>query len=140
MKNVKVEINTEEVTRIAAKLDLNTEQIIRRIAFQIEGEAKQNAPYDTTALRNSIYTRTSEFDGYGQASKAATSSNPEAQTEPHPEPKKNAAHVGPCVEYAEYVEYPGAVRKGGERPYLTPAAEHVAERYNNGKEWEDLIK
>ena len=137
---LKFTLDTKELDRIASKLNVNRDAIIRRAAFEVEGEAKQNAPYDTTALRNSIYTVTGDHNGYSSAANSAQSKNPEVRTEAFPNPPKGAAYVGACVEYAEYVEYPGAVRKGGERPYLTPAAEHVAERYNNGKEWEDLIK
>jgi hypothetical protein len=136
----RVVLDTKEVDRICKVLNVNRDAIIRRAAFQIEAEAKKNAPYDTTALKNSIYTVTGDHNGYHQAATSAKAKNPDVQTEAFPTPAKGSAHVGACVEYAEYVEYPGAVRKGGERPYLTPAAELIANRYNEGKEWEELIK
>lgn len=133
-------LDTKELDRIAAKLNVKRDAIVRRAAFEIESEAKQNAPYDTTALRNSIYVVTENEDNYGQAANSAKAKNPEIQTEPHPHPPKGSAYVGPCVEYAEYVEYPGAVRKGGERPYLTPAAEKVSNKYNSGEAWKELCE
>lgn len=136
----KIVLDTKEVDRIAKALGTNRNAIVRRAAFEIEAEAKQNAPYDTTALKNSVYTVTGNHNGYNAAASRVQSKNPDARMEPFPNPPDGAAYVGACVEYAEYVEYPGAVRKGGERPYLTPAAEHVAQRYNDGKEWEDLTK
>lgn len=133
-------LDTKELDRIAKQLNTNRDAIIRRAAFEVEREAKQNAPYDTTALKNSIYTVTGKDNGYATASKNVKRKRPEAQTEAFPTPPKGSAFVGACVEYAEYVEYPGAVRKGGERPYLTPAFETVTNKYNDGKAWEDLVK
>lgn len=140
MNNMVWKLDTKELDRIAAHLNLNRDAIVRRAAFEVEGEAKQNAPYDTTALRNSIYTVTGDHNGYSSAANSAQSKNPEVRTEAFPSPPKGAAYVGACVEYAEYVEYPGAVRRGGERPYLTPAFERVTNKYNDGKAWEDLVK
>ncbi len=144
----KMRIDTREVDRIMKALDVNADQIIRMIAFEIEAEAKQKAPYETTALRNSIYVETKKgaFSGGNQSSFGDVASNVAeknacATVEKFPSPKKQGyAHVGPCVDYAIYVEYPGKVRRGGERPYLTPAAEEVARRYNSGEKWEDLTK
>jgi hypothetical protein len=133
-------LDTKELDRIAAKLNVNRDAIIRRAAFEVEAQAKQNAPYDTTALRNSIYVVTDKEDNYSQAANKAKANNPEVRTEPHPKPTKGSVFVGPCVEYAEYVEYPGAVRKGGERPYLTPAAENVMNKYNSGEAWKELCE
>jgi hypothetical protein len=135
-----VRLDTRECDRIAAKLGTNVDAVIRRAAFQIEELAKNKAPWDTTALKNSIYTATSKEDGYSKAASEANNKQPGVETEPFPIPEKEGyANVGACVNYAVYVEYPGAVRKGGERPYLTPAAEEVAKRYNSGKEWESII-
>ncbi len=133
-------LDTKELDRIAKALNTNRDAIVRRAAFEVEREAKQNAPYETTALKNSIYTVTGDYNGYQGAANGAQAKNPGVRTEAFPTPQKGAAHVGACVEYAEYVEYPGAVRKGGERPYLTPAFESVSNKYNDGKAWEDLVK
>lgn len=134
-----VRLDTTECDRIASKLGTNVDAVIRRAAFQIEALAKQKAPYDTTALKNSIYTATSKEDGYSKAASEAESKQPGVETESFPVPDKEGyANVGPCVNYAIYVEYPGAVRKGGERPYMAPAVEEVMQKYNSGKEWESI--
>lgn len=144
----KVRIDTREVDRIMKALDVNADQVIRMIAFEIEADAKIRAPYDTTALRNSIYVETKKGafsngsqSSIGNVSSTVTDKNPTATVEKLPAPAKEGyAHVGPCVDYAIYVEYPGNVRKGGERPFLTPAAEEVARRYNSGDKWKGLTK
>ena len=134
-----VKLDTTECDRIAAKLGTNVDAVVRRAAFEIERLAKDKAPWDTTALKNSIYTSTSKEDGYSRAASDAQGKQPGVNTESFPQPTElGYANVGPCVDYAIYVEYPGAVRKGGERPYLTPAAEEVAKKYNSGKEWESI--
>lgn len=136
-----IKLDTKECDRIASVLGTNVDGVIRRAAFEIEEAAKNKAPWETTALKNSIYTTTSKEDGYAKAEGDAKDKNPDVETEPFPVPDKEGyANVGACVNYAVYVEYPGAVRKGGERPYLTPAAEEVAQKYNSGKEWEEIIK
>lgn len=135
-----VVIDTKEADRIAKSLNINRDGVIRRMAFQIEALAKQLAPYETTALRNSIYTETSKDSNFSATSSAAQSSRPGVTTIQHPKPEEGFANVGPSVNYAEFVELPGNVLKAGQRPYLTPAVEQVLQRYNSGQEWEELTK
>ena len=132
-------LDTREVDRIIAALDGNREKVGRSIAFEVEGEAKRRAPYDTTAMLNSIYVVTKDFDGYGQASSQASAKNKDVQTQPHPRPDGDViARVGPCVNYAEYVEL-GTSRQAPQ-PFLTPAAESVFRRVNDGTYWRELVK
>jgi HK97 gp10 family phage protein len=131
-------LDTKECDRIMKQLGTNRDGIVRRIAFQIEGVAKQLSPYDTTAMRNSIYTETSTDSGYSKADSEAKSKRPGITTIQHPKPDKGFANVGPSVNYAEYVEL-GTSRQSAQ-PFLTPAVEQVAQKYNNGKEWEELTK
>ena len=70
---------------------------VKKIAFDVTADAKQRAPVDTGALRNSI-------------------GPPE-----HPEPFVWEIPVG--VEYAAFVEF-GTVHQGPQ-PYLTPALEKI---------------
>lgn len=138
-----VRVDTKELDRIAARLNTNRKAIGRRIAFEIEKEAKQriseNHSVITGAMMNSNYTVTQDFDGYAAASGAAKSLNPKAETAPHPQPTGNiVANVGPCVDYAEYVET-GTSRMGAQ-PYLTPAVEKVAQKYNDGSAWKELVE
>ena len=71
-------------------------QVVRKAAFDIEAQAKANAPVDTGALRNSIQAETTgELEG----------------------------EVGVGVEYGPYVEF-GTV-KTAPQPFLGPAVDAV---------------
>ena len=131
-------LDTRELDRIVANCDKSRDQIIRRLAFEIEGDAKQNAPYDTTALRNSIYTVTANEDNYQQASGAAQEKRPGVQTEPHPKPNEGEARVGPCVDYAAYQEF--GTSKMPAHPYLTPAFEKVRGKFEDGTTFKELCE
>jgi phage gpG-like protein len=145
-----VKLDTRELDRIMKNLSINRDQMIRKIAFEVEAQAKQNAPVDTSAMRNSIYTVTAQQDGYGAAMAAAKGQNPEVETTPHPKPKNGAAHVGPSVEYAAAVELGhltkpfrktyGAQRFVAAQPFLVPAVEQVGAKYNDGSKWQELVK
>jgi HK97 gp10 family phage protein len=133
-----VRLDTAELDRIMKNLGLNRDGMVRKIAFEVEAQAKINAPVDTSAMRNSIYTVTPQQDGYGAASGAALSANPKAATAQHPKPAQGVAHVGPCVDYAEYVEL-GTSRMAAQ-PFLVPAVEQVGNAYNDGSKWQELVK
>lgn len=133
-----IKLDTRELDRIMKNLSINRDQMIRKIAFEVEAQAKQNAPVDTSAMRNSIYTVTAQQDGYGAASGAAVGANPKVATAPHPPPANGAAHVGPCVEYAGYVEL--GTSKMAAQPFLVPAVEQVGNEYNDGSKWQELVK
>jgi HK97 gp10 family phage protein len=80
--------------RIAAQLEPKASAVVRKTAFDIEADAKQRAPVDTGALRNSIQaTMTGDL----------------------------SAEVMPGVNYAVFVEY--GTSRASAQPYLTPAAE-----------------
>lgn len=134
-----IKLDTKELDRIAKQLNVKREAVGWRMAFQIEKRAKELAPYETGALRNSIYTVTQKEDGYGKAQSAAKSANPGVMTNPHPTPTGNIiANVGPCVNYAEYQEF--GTSKMGAQPYLTPAVEEITQKYNSGEEWKELVE
>jgi HK97 gp10 family phage protein len=133
-----IKLDTAELDRIMKNLSINRDQMVRKIAFEVQDAAKQLAPVDTSALQNSIYTVTAEADGYGAASGEAKSANGNALTAPHPAPKTGAAHVGPCVDYAEYVEL-GTSRMAAQ-PFLVPAVEQVGNAYNDGSKWQELVQ
>jgi hypothetical protein len=137
---IEVDLDMSVLLEMRENAGLNAEQIVRKIAFEVEGETKKNAPVDTSALMNSVYTVTENENGYSVASAAVQNSNPDARTEPHPSPAKGEAVVGPCVEYAEYVEYPGTVRRKGVRPYFTPAVEKVFSKYKDGMAWREVAE
>ena len=131
-------LDTKKLDAIVANCDMKTEQILRRLAFEIEGIAKQLAPYDTTALRNSIYTVTEKEDNYQQASADAISKRPGIETEAHPKPGKGEARVGPCVEYAAYQEF--GTSKMSAQPYMTPAVEKVRGKFEDGSTYKELCE
>jgi HK97 gp10 family phage protein len=133
-----IQIDTKEVDRIMSQLGTNRDGVVRMMAFEVEGVSKQLAPYDTTAMRNSIYTETSKESGYGQASSEAQEKRPDVTTIQHPKPEEGFANVGPSVNYAEYVEL-GTSRQAAQ-PFLTPAVEQVAQKYNSGEKWKELTK
>ena len=54
MSNVKSD--TTELDRIIANMPRNTDAVTGKVAFMVEGMAKQLAPTDTYALRQSINT------------------------------------------------------------------------------------
>ena len=134
-----IKIDSKELDRIIRALDGNKEKAGRMIGFELEAEAKKRAPIKTSAMSNSIYTVTQKHDGYSQASGAAKRANKDAETSPHPRPAGNViARVGPSVNYAEYVEF-GTSRMAAQ-PFLTPAAEKVAQKINNGDYWKVLVE
>jgi hypothetical protein len=133
-----VTLDTTKLDQIAAQLQIKTERVLMRFALQVEVEAKQLAPIDTSALRNSIYTVGQGADGYKEASSAAEAANPAVQTEALPTPVlPTIAHVGPCVDYAAYLEF-GTARMAA-HPYLMPALEHQSQKLNDGSMWAELF-
>lgn len=123
--DARVTLDTSKLDAIIRNLDANAHDAVRAIAFAIEAKAKPKTPYDTGALRSSIYTRVgNKVDGYGIASAEARQRRQEAEIVELPAPKNNTtAHVGPCVEYGLAVEL-GSARRAG-RPYLGPAVREV---------------
>ena len=132
-------LDTRELDKIVRNMDGNKNKVGRMLGFELEAEAKKRAPRLTGAMSNSIYTVTKEHDGYASASGAARQANPDAMTQAHPKPSGNVlARVGPCVNYAEYVEF-GTSRMAAQ-PYLTPAAEVVFQKVNSGEYWRKLVE
>ena len=139
MSDFSIRLDTTELDRVAKKLDINRKRLAKRIAFEVENEAKQFAKVVTGAMMNSIYTVTQDTDGYSRAASAAKAKNPDANIVQIPKPYGEVlARVGPCVDYGEFVEF-GTSRMGAQ-PYLTPAVEKVAQEYNDGSKWEELVK
>ena len=138
MQSTNWRLDTTELDRIVANSEMKAEQVLRRLAFEVEGNAKMLAPYDTTALRNSIYTVTEKENDYDKAENAAKSKNPRVQTEAHPKPGKGEARVGPCVDYAEYQEF--GTSKMAAQPYLIPAVERVRSKFEDGSTYKEICE
>ena len=132
-------LDTRELDKIIRNMEGNKEKVGRMIGFELEAEAKKRAPRDTSAMSNSIYTVTKDYNGYAAASGKAKAYNPKAETQPHPKPTGNViANVGPCVNYAEFVEF-GTSRQAAQ-PFLTPAAESLSRKLNDGTYWRKLVE
>lgn len=121
-----VTVDTSRLNRILRDLDDNTHDAVRAVAFAVQGIAQAKTAFDTGALRNSIYTRIGNEDGYNAAAAAAKAKNPDVETAPLPTPKNDTtAHVGPCVEYGIYQEFGTRYMRG--RPFMVPAINQVAD-------------
>jgi len=132
-------LDTRELDKIIREMDNNKEQVAVELGFQLQAEAQKRAPRLTSAMSNSIYVVTKKSDGYAAASGAARQANPKALTQPHPKPSGNVlANVGPCVNYAEFVEF-GTSRMAAQ-PFLTPAAEIISQKINDGTYWRKLVE
>lgn len=119
---IAVELVFNHIGKIKAEARAKADKIVRKTAFDIEAGAKQNAPVDTAALENSIYTATKNDSNYDTATSTALGKNPDAHILPEVRPTDDlTAVVGPSVDYGLVVEM-GSHKKGA-RPYLGPAAE-----------------
>ena len=120
-----VEIDTRRLNALIRKIPGNVATAVGATAFAIQRQAQINAPVDTSALRNSIYTRIgNQPDGYSAMAAEVSSLNPEAVLGQLPEPENaTTAYVGPSVEYGVHVEL--GTSKRGAQPYLGPAVEAV---------------
>lgn len=95
--SVTVSVTFDRFPEIAAALPDQTRAVVRKASFDVEGQAKNRAPVDTGALKNSIST---EFEDNGLT-----------------------GIIAPHVEYATLVEF--GTRRMSAQPYMTPAAEAV---------------
>ena len=117
-----LKVDTQVAEQLLKDIPEKTDRIVRKHAFAIEAAAKIMAPVDTSALKNSIHTRTSKTDGAADAESMATSANPGYGFDPAPKAKKlGIAYVGAGMEYAFYVEF-GTSRTPAQ-PFLGPAVE-----------------
>lgn len=152
-------LDTKMLDAIVRDCDKKGEQILRKLAFEIEKTAKQLAPYDTTALRNSIYTQTSKGEysdgrsaGFTGIESKVHEKRPDAKTDQLPTPNDNEVFVGPCVDYGASVEfghgYGVSYSSSGEvdfakgyvdpHPYLTPAVEAIRSKFESGETYREL--
>lgn len=123
-----IKLDTTELDRIAAGLNVNVEQVIKAFAFEVEAEAKTLAPVATGALRASIYTRVKGGGG-----------SQNTQSTDIPAPGGNViAMVGSGIEYAIYQEL-GTSRMSAQ-PFLGPAVEDRAHDLNDGAMWRKLFE
>lgn len=125
---VKVTSHTRGLRELRETIERNADRIVRKTAFDLQGEAMQRAPVDTGYLKNSIYVRTEDSSGYAEAGEKAGEQNPEGQMLPEvPRPGKHTAIVAVGAEYGIYVEM-GTARRAA-TPFLAPAAERARPQF-----------
>lgn len=106
-------VTFNKLPAISAELQRVVSQIVRKAAFDIEAAAKAQAPVDTGALKNSIYTVTSDSSDYsgGDMPQVDTPAN------------DHTAYVAVGMSYGIYQEYGTSHMPA--QPYMTPAVEGV---------------
>lgn len=106
------------IPKLTQDLRSDLSAVIRKGAFDIEGQAKVAAPVDTGALRASIYVSVQGGGDYSAAEAAAKASNAKAELFPENAPSEPlTAHVAVGVSYGAPVEF--------KKPFLLPAVERV---------------
>lgn len=88
-------------------------QVVKKTCFDIEARAKTAAPVDTGALKNSVYTVTSDSSDYSAGGLPQVPAPADDQT----------GYVAVGMSYGIYQEYGTSHMPA--QPYLTPAAEGV---------------
>lgn len=98
-------MDSRGLDRLLRELPRESDQVVRKAAFDIEAKAKQKAPVDTGFLRNSIAMVDTDA-GDGQA------------------------EVVVGADYGTYVEFGTSSREA--QPYMTPAVEAVRPQFEKG--------
>ena len=113
--SVSIYINTDELERIAAQLETKTDQVIKELAFEAEGNTKAMAPYDTGYLLSSIHTDPIEVSWM---------------------------RISVDANYAIYQELGFTHYISGQfiqNPFLTPAIEMIATKFLSPASWAPLF-
>jgi HK97 gp10 family phage protein len=117
-----VTVEKDETRGAARRMGDLLDRAVRKVAFDIEREAKEAAPVDTGALRASIHTVTWQDDGYAAAASAAVAADPHAQVFPGVRPDgPHEAVVAVAAAHGAFVEM-GTVRQAAQ-PFFRPAVE-----------------
>jgi HK97 gp10 family phage protein len=134
MSDIKITLDTAKLDQIAASLKKNRNDILAAFGFEVERQAAQLAPKDTSTLANSIHTKIQGGGGTRPQDPANGASMEEL-----PEPEGNTVViVGSGVEYAVYQEL-GTERMAAQ-PFLGPALENQAHKLNSGETWGKLVE
>ena len=124
--SVSVYIDTTELDRIAAQLDVKKAQVLRTLGAKVEIVAKSLCPVDTGALWNSLHMFMPDN------STARIESKPGAV---------NANTGAPVAEYGIYQELGFHHYRDGfvHNPFLTPAVESIATEFVSPQTWSPLF-
>lgn len=109
MSRSTIVISFNHFPEIAAALPDETSQVVRKVAFDVEAEAKMLVPVDTGNLKNSI-RMVMEPDAIEAVVDIEPGKTPPGKTS-----------TTTSAEYAPYVEF--GTHKMGAQPFMTPAAE-----------------
>ncbi len=89
---------------------------VKKVAFDVEAQAKTHAAVDTGFMKNSVYTVTVDSSDY-------SADGIDALPQVDAPPDDHTAYVGVGANYAVYVET-GTSRMAAQ-PFMAPAAAHV---------------
>jgi len=101
-----------------------SDELIRKLAFDIQAHAQIEVPVDIGFLKNSIYTVTKRDSGHAAALAGASGRAPDRIMAPSPALGDADAAVVAGASYAFWVEIKY-------KPYLYPAVEAVARKGGN---------
>lgn len=132
-----IQLDTKPLEHMVAMMNDVASIVVRKIAFDVEANAKSLAPVDLGALKASIYVSTRGESSYRANSNEAFFLRPSADIAPEIAASSQLeAIVGVPMGYAAFVEF-GTSRMGAQ-PFLTPAIE--MERENANKAWAAVFK
>jgi HK97 gp10 family phage protein len=128
MTEIPVSVNTEVLNRLIDENPKIVDKAIRSTAFDVERLSKRNAPWLTGALKNSIFTKTSQGSGFSQAASDASGKRPGVKlADPTPDCQLMEAYIAVGVNYGYFVEF-GTGRMSA-RPFMRPAAEEAPKMF-----------
>jgi hypothetical protein len=102
-------------------VDGASDEILTKLAFEVEAVAKPGAPVDIGFMRNAIYTVAPEHNGRQAAEAEARGANPDAAIAPELHIAEHEATVHGAAEYTIYQE-----QRGGFLYRALEAAQKVA--------------
>jgi len=135
--SVTTKLDMRELETITRELMPKAEALVDKTAFDVQGHAANEAPFETGALKSSIYTSTSRSDGGMASVAAALAKNPTAKVATIPQPSDDlVAHVGPSVEYGLYQEL--GTSKMPAHPFMVPSVEFLRPYWDRA--WKALFR
>ena len=111
---------TKVLQTIRKELPERAEELVIAMAIDLENEFAENAPRDTTAMAETVYSQTSHGAYYrGKPTTVAAMEarakalNPDAEMSPSPKPtNRTTVYIKPIVKYFQWVEFGSSVRPG----------------------------
>jgi HK97 gp10 family phage protein len=124
-------VNRNNFAAYGEQVNQRVAKVVRDTAYAIVDRARELAPVDTGALRESIYAVTDTQSEYGMAAAHAQALRPEiVPLEPIQPVGPYEAGVGIAAPYWLYLEF-GTMNRPA-RPFLTPAVEETRPKFEQG--------